>query len=84
MYSRMKIVKIIIISRRFQIVVSHTCGICETIIYEKNIPTHGCVEAYTRLFIDENFYFYSVTGIIYISIYLLNFHVLLLKRIVLY
>jgi len=71
MYSRIKIIKIIIISRRFQIVVPHTCGICETIIHEKNIPTHGCVEAYSRLFIDENFYFYPVTGIIYISIYLI-------------
>jgi len=84
MYSRIKIVKIMIISRRFQIVVPHTCGICETIIHEKSIPTYGCVEAYTWLFIDENFYFYPVTGIIFISIYLLNFHVLLLKRIVLY
>ncbi|KMQ85870.1 hypothetical protein RF55_15335 [Lasius niger] len=43
------------------IAVVHTCGICKIIIDEKSIPTHGCVEAYTRLFIDENFYFYPVT-----------------------
>ncbi|KYN02042.1 hypothetical protein ALC62_07156, partial [Cyphomyrmex costatus] len=39
----------------------HTCGICEVIVEETSIPTHGCMEAYTQLFIDENFYFYPVT-----------------------
>ncbi|XP_067214639.1 uncharacterized protein [Linepithema humile] len=39
----------------------HTCGICEIIIEEKNIPTHSCIEGYNRLLIDENFYFYPVT-----------------------
>ncbi|XP_071579124.1 uncharacterized protein [Temnothorax nylanderi] len=28
---------------------------------EKSIPTHDCVKAYPRLFIDRNYYFYPVT-----------------------
>ncbi|XP_025264522.1 uncharacterized protein LOC105259171 isoform X1 [Camponotus floridanus] len=38
-----------------------TCGICEVIVDKENIPTHGCVEGYTRLFVDKNLYFYPVT-----------------------
>ena len=35
--------------------VVHTCGICEMIIDEKNISTHGCMEAYNQLFVDNFF-----------------------------
>ncbi|XP_072750755.1 uncharacterized protein [Anoplolepis gracilipes] len=43
------------------IAVVHTCGVCEMIIDQNNIPTYVCMEGYTRFFIDENFYFYPVT-----------------------
>ncbi|XP_011870540.1 PREDICTED: uncharacterized protein LOC105563514 [Vollenhovia emeryi] len=43
------------------VAVVHTCGICKLIIGEKSIPTYSCIEEYTRLFIDDNFYFYPVT-----------------------
>jgi len=58
-------VKISIFLWNFQITV-HTCGVCEMIIDKNNIPTHVCMKGYIRFFIDENFYFYPVTGIIFV------------------
>lgn len=45
--------------------VVYTCGICEIIMDEKDIQTHECVEAYNQFFIDDNLYFYPVTGTIH-------------------
>ncbi|XP_039304217.1 uncharacterized protein LOC120359192 [Solenopsis invicta] len=44
------------------IAVVHTCGICETIIDQNDIPMHDCIRAYKKFFVDNNYYFYPVTG----------------------
>ncbi|XP_011172640.1 uncharacterized protein LOC105205047 isoform X1 [Solenopsis invicta] len=44
------------------IAVVHTCGICETIIDQNDIPMHDCIRTYKKFFVDNNNYFYPVTG----------------------
>ncbi|XP_077271810.1 uncharacterized protein LOC143902603 isoform X2 [Temnothorax americanus] len=41
-----------------QIRVVYTCGLCEEIC--EKIPGHPCLEGYTRLYIDQNHYFYPM------------------------
>ncbi|XP_028046923.1 uncharacterized protein LOC105828309 [Monomorium pharaonis] len=43
------------------LIISYTCGVCETICNEQEMSSHSCLEGYNHCQVDENLYFYPQT-----------------------
>lgn len=45
-----------------KLLVSYTCGVCETILVKNELRHHPCFDPYNNVYIDDNLYIYPQCG----------------------